>query len=55
MISFIVEDNGSGMSEHKLKEVMQSDVDKRGVGLWNISQRIKLLYGKIFIFKVLKD
>lgn len=46
VISFIVEDNGSGMSEHKLKEVMQSDVDKRGVGLWNISQRIKLLYGK---------
>jgi two-component system sensor histidine kinase ChiS len=46
VISFIVEDNGSGMSEHKLKKVMQSDVDKRGVGLWNISQRIKLLYGK---------
>lgn len=46
VISFIVEDNGSGMSEHKLKEVMKSDVDKRGVGLWNISQRIKLLYGK---------
>ncbi|OME21862.1 hypothetical protein BSK63_31370 [Paenibacillus odorifer] len=45
LISFIVEDNGSGMSEHKLKEVMKSDVDKRGVGLWNISQRIKLLYG----------
>lgn len=46
MISFVVEDNGCGMSEHKLEEIMKSDVDKRGVGLWNISQRIKLLYGK---------
>ncbi|MEK4296067.1 hypothetical protein BSK65_04380 [Paenibacillus odorifer] len=46
VVSFVVEDNGRGMSEHKLEEIMKSDVDKRGVGLWNISQRIKLLYGK---------
>ncbi|KTD85897.1 ATP-binding protein [Paenibacillus etheri] len=46
VVSFVVEDDGCGMSEHKLEEMMKSDVDKRGVGLWNISQRIKLLYGK---------
>jgi sensor histidine kinase YesM len=46
VVSFVVEDDGCGMSEHKLEEIMKSDVDKRGVGLWNISQRIKLLYGK---------
>lgn len=44
VVSFVVEDNGRGMSEHKLEEIMKSDVDKRGVGLWNISQRIKLLW-----------
>lgn len=51
MIRFMVEDNGSGMSEHKLEEIMRSDVDKRGVGLWNISQRIKLLYGKSILIQ----
>lgn len=45
-LSFVVEDNGCGMTEQRLEEIMKSDVDKRGVGLWNISQRIKLLYGK---------
>lgn len=51
MIRFMVEDNGSGMSEHKLEEIMRSDVDKRGVGLWNISQRIKLLYGESILIQ----
>lgn len=51
MIRFMVEDNGSGMSEHKLEGIMRSDVDKRGVGLWNISQRIKLLYGKSILIQ----
>lgn len=46
VISFAVEDNGRGMSEQKLEEVLKPDLDKRGVGLWNISQRIKLIYGK---------
>ncbi|CAK4829776.1 unnamed protein product [Aphanomyces euteiches] len=45
IVSFAVEDNGCGMSETKREEVLQPDVNKKGVGLWNISQRIKLLYG----------
>lgn len=44
-IRFTVEDDGSGMSDKKIEEIMATDVRKKGVGLWNISQRIKLLYG----------
>jgi sensor histidine kinase YesM len=45
VVSFAVEDNGCGMSETKREEILKPDVNKKGVGLWNISQRIKLLYG----------
>lgn len=45
IVSIAVEDNGCGMSETKREEILKPDVNKRGVGLWNISQRIKLLYG----------
>ncbi|WP_165452232.1 ATP-binding protein [Paenibacillus thalictri] len=46
VIRFAIEDNGSGMSASKLEELLRPSEDKKGVGLWNISQRIKLLYGK---------
>jgi sensor histidine kinase YesM len=46
VVSFAVEDNGCGMSEKKREEILKPDVNKKGIGLWNISQRIKLLYGK---------
>jgi sensor histidine kinase YesM len=45
VVSFTVEDNGCGMSETKREEILKPDVNKKGVGLWNISQRVKLLYG----------
>ncbi|TDF94806.1 ATP-binding protein [Paenibacillus piri] len=45
-ISFAVEDDGCGMSEAKRVQLLKPDVEMKGVGLWNISQRIKLLYGK---------
>ncbi|WP_090108858.1 sensor histidine kinase [Cohnella sp. OV330] len=45
IVSFTVEDNGCGMSETKREEILNPAVNKKGVGLWNISQRIKLLYG----------
>jgi sensor histidine kinase YesM len=44
-VSFAVEDNGCGMSEKKREEILKPDVNKRGIGLWNISQRIQLQYG----------
>ncbi|MCC3374441.1 ATP-binding protein [Cohnella sp. REN36] len=40
-----IEDDGCGMSERKVAEVLRADADKNGVGLWNIGQRIRLLYG----------
>ncbi|MGZ7442337.1 ATP-binding protein [Paenibacillus sp. TH7-28] len=45
-IHFSVEDDGRGMSERKLKDVLSKDRYQKGVGLWNISQRLKLLYGR---------
>lgn len=45
-VSFIVEDNGSGISRTKLEEILASNVETKGVGIWNINQRLKLLYGK---------
>lgn len=46
VVSFAVEDDGCGMSEQKRQEVLAPDNSKQGVGLWNINQRIKLLYGE---------
>lgn len=45
VVSLAVEDNGCGMSREKLDKLLSPVADKKGVGLWNISQRIKLLYG----------
>lgn len=45
VISFHVEDDGCGMSEQKLEETLRADGERRGVGLWNIDRRIKLIYG----------
>jgi signal transduction histidine kinase len=41
-----VEDNGRGMSEQTREAVLNMDADKKGVGLWNINRRLKLLYGE---------
>ncbi|WP_158301961.1 ATP-binding protein [Paenibacillus mesophilus] len=45
-IRIAVEDDGCGMSERKLGEVLRPNAENAGVGLWNISRRIKLLYGR---------
>lgn len=44
-VRFHVEDNGCGMSEQKLEEMLRTNGERRGVGLWNIDRRIKLIYG----------
>ncbi|NOV04804.1 sensor histidine kinase [Paenibacillus planticolens] len=48
VVRFAVEDNGSGMSATTLGEIWHADGKKQGtgIGLWNINQRIKLLYGQ---------
>ncbi len=44
--SFRVEDNGKGMNRAKVEEILDSNIERKGVGIWNINQRLKLLYGK---------
>jgi len=43
-LRFAVEDNGCGMSVAKRQEVLGSGSERGGIGLRNISRRIKLLY-----------
>lgn len=45
-VSFSVEDDGSGISRARIEEILGSNVEIKGVGIWNINQRLKLLYGK---------
>ncbi len=40
---FCVEDNGIGMEDNKIKDVMNMDSDS--IGIANVNKRIKLLYG----------
>lgn len=40
-----IEDNGCGMSEEQLNSILKPDTAAGGIGLWNISQRLRLLYG----------
>jgi len=48
-IHFIVEDNGVGMTEQKLQQVLmrleQEEVSGTSIGLSNVQQRVKLEYG----------
>ncbi|MGG1556262.1 ATP-binding protein [Paenibacillus ferrarius] len=40
-----IDDNGCGMSGGQLDSIMKPDTAAGGIGLWNISQRLRLLYG----------
>ncbi|MCT8976335.1 histidine kinase [Clostridium sp. CX1] len=48
-ISISVEDTGVGMSEEKLKEVIN---EWPGIGLKNVNERLKLLYGERYEVKI---
>lgn len=56
MIIFKISDNGNGMTADKLAEVKKmllAEENKlssksKGIGLWNVQQRIRLLYGTTF-------
>ncbi|MBR2566025.1 MAG: response regulator [Paenibacillus sp.] len=45
---FTIEDNGIGMTKEKMKDILQVADGSTGVGLWNISSRLKLLYNRDF-------
>ena len=56
-IKIVVRDNGIGMSEDKLKTVLNKNEVVNKVGLINVDERIKLNYGKEYGLKInsLKD
>jgi len=43
---FTIEDNGIGITKQRMDEIRQSTDGSNGVGLWNISSRLNLLYGR---------
>lgn len=45
MLTFTVKDNGVGMDQKKLRNILESEPGS-GVGLSNINSRLKKLYGK---------
>lgn len=46
IVTFSVEDSGKGINRTELKELLDLNAEKKGVGIWNINQRLRLLYGK---------
>lgn len=42
-VAFYVEDNGCGMTEEKIEKILNGDPDS--IGIANVNQRIKILYG----------
>ena len=44
-VRLMIEDDGCGMSQQKLQEVLQGEDESSGVGLWNIRKHLKLIYG----------
>ncbi len=43
---FSIADNGVGMDEEKLRELLVENPKAGGIGVWNINQRLKMLYGR---------
>ena len=55
-----VKDNGKGMSEEKILELLKGEQTERqkgdetnGVGLWNVIHRMQLFYGKEDVFDII--
>ena len=53
MLIFVIKDTGKGMDEDTLTKLYQrinekkrDEKEKRGYGIWNVNQRIKLYYGE---------
>ena len=54
-IMFLVEDNGCGMEEEKVKQILNSlekKMDEKGIGIANIYQRLRLFYGDDMVFEI---
>lgn len=44
-VVFSIEDDGIGMEPSQVKRLLEQAPDENGVGLWNINQRLRLIYG----------
>lgn len=42
---FTIEDNGIGMEPSQVNQLLSQIPDENGVGIWNINQRLRLIYG----------
>lgn len=54
-IMFLIEDNGCGMEQEKLRQLigsLEDGMDRKGIGLANIYQRLRLFYGKDVVFEI---
>ena len=54
-LMFLIEDNGCGMEEEKLRQLigsLEDGMDRKGIGLANIYQRLRLFYGKDVVFEI---
>lgn len=54
-IMFLVEDNGCGMEEERVRQLLDSlekRLDGKGIGLANIYQRLHLFYGEDVVFEI---
>lgn len=54
-LMFLVEDNGCGMEEEKLRRLvgsLENSMDRKGIGLANIYQRLRLFYGEDVVFEI---
>ncbi|MDF2804447.1 MAG: signal transduction histidine kinase, LytS, partial [Anaerocolumna sp.] len=43
---FTITDNGVGLDANKLKGLLENNTEERGIGVWNINQRLKMIYNK---------
>lgn len=55
-ILFEIIDNGVGMEEERIKEIFEADVEeKKGYGIKNVDERIKLYYGENYGIKIFSE
>ncbi len=45
-VVFTITDNGVGIDPVKLKGLLEQNPMERGIGLWNINQRLKMIYNQ---------
>ncbi|MBC8062424.1 MAG: sensor histidine kinase, partial [Clostridiaceae bacterium] len=55
-ILFEIIDNGIGMEEERIKEILEGDIEeKKGYGIKNVDQRIKLYFGEKYGIKIYSE